>query len=546
MLFIMGKVLYQKDNKMNKKQFIYFKGWGFSIFATFTLLMLLSPTTISYENNSNQIFYNFVNKEKSKVLAHTMLIDDDHVDQFQISWDAAIAAAYPDMLAQSFIPTENKLTKVQILMHKIENPTANISVSIRKTKDGIDLTSKQLSPDMVPDSRSWIEFDFPNVSVIPYETYYIIWKPLEDNMFYFWWGSDNSNFDSYPNGEAWLYSNNEWDTSGFVIKDWCFKTFGYHASRAPVVPMQPIGPVEGLSWHELSYETMATDPDLDKIRYGWDWDDDNIVDEWTEYYPSGEIITNSHSFECAGFFNIKVKAEDKYGIQSVFSLPLCVNVSNDPPEIPVIVSGPDYTFCYEENIISVVSNDPEGEDIRYGWDWDGDEMVDEWTEYYPSGETINCTHVFSFAGTYYIGIIAEDSLGAQSRFSDKLRVIVINVDNEPPNKPSIPEGATMGRIGVSYSYNSVADDPNGDRIYYQFDWDDGTKSDWLGPYVSGQGISTSHIWSNRGSFQVKVKAKDESGEESVWSDPLSISMPKQYRYQLLLHQWLLMHPFFRG
>ena len=58
------------------------------------------------------------------------------------------------------------------------------------------------------------------------------------------------------------------------------------------------------------------------------------------------------------------------------------------------------------------------------------------------------------------------------------------------------------------------------------DWDDGNTSDWIGPYESGQKFTISHIWKYKGTFQLKVKAKDEHGEESVWSDPLSISMPK--------------------
>jgi hypothetical protein len=36
----------------------------------------------------------------------------------------------------------------------------------------------------------------------------------------------------------------------------------------------------------------------------------------------------------------------------------------------------------------------------------------------------------------------------------------------------------------------------------------------------------SHIWNTQGSYSIKVKAKDASGAESVWSDPLPVSMPR--------------------
>jgi hypothetical protein len=59
-----------------------------------------------------------------------------------------------------------------------------------------------------------------------------------------------------------------------------------------------------------------------------------------------------------------------------------------------------------------------------------------------------------------------------------------------------------------------------------FDWDDGTRMEWIGPFNSGQTITVSHSWRDRGSYAIKVKAKDIYGGESFWSDPLAISMPK--------------------
>jgi len=52
-----------------------------------------------------------------------------------------------------------------------------------------------------------------------------------------------------------------------------------------------------------------------------------------------------------------------------------------------------------------------------------------------------------------------------------------------------------------------------------WDWGDGSYSAWLGPFDSGEVISASHAWS-KGSYNIKVKAKDVLGAESNWSDPL--------------------------
>ncbi len=96
--------------------------------------------------------------------------------------------------------------------------------------------------------------------------------------------------------------------------------------------------------------------------------------------------------------------------------------------------------------------------------------------------------------------------------------------NEAPKNISI-DGLTYGKAGVEYTYNSSADDPNGDPIYYKFDWSDGSYSDWLGPYSSGAEASDSHSW-GVGIFDMKVKAKDTRDLETNWSEPLRITMSK--------------------
>ena len=95
-----------------------------------------------------------------------------------------------------------------------------------------------------------------------------------------------------------------------------------------------------------------------------------------------------------------------------------------------------------------------------------------------------------------------------------------------PNKPSRPSGKAKGTPGNTYSYTSSTTDNEGDQIYYWFDWGDGSNSDWLGPYNSGDSITADHKWSSRGTYSVKVKAKDTEEHVSKWSDPLSVSMPK--------------------
>ena len=368
-----------------------------------------------------------IQTNKGKI--HNVPHQDEFLDQFQIIWNKGIAVGPPDLLAQSFKPSENMLTRIELLVGKIGTPTDNLSISIRSSLDGPDITSISLPPEEIPTDKDWIEFDFEDILVNISQTYYIVFTPWGAGMVYIWWGYDNHNFDSYTNGESWLYTNGEWSTEDFAIKDWCFKTYACHFSNPPYTPQSPSGPTVGLTWTPYSYSTNTTDPDGDDIRYGWDWNGDNTVDEWTtEFYPSGATANISHSWNTSGTYNVKVKAEDMYG--------------------------------------------------------------------------------------------------AQSDFSSAKKVVIVAIDNDPPEKPDVPTGTTFCKIGTSYSYSSSTTDSDGDQIYFMFDWDDGTNSEWTGPYNTEQTISMSHIWDVKGTYQIKVKAKDEHGEESEWSDPLPITMPK--------------------
>ena len=92
----------------------------------------------------------------------------------------------------------------------------------------------------------------------------------------------------------------------------------------------------------------------------------------------------------------------------------------------------------------------------------------------------------------------------------------------PPETPQRPNGPTDGVVGVNYTFSTSTTDPEGDRVYYLWDWDDGTSSGWVGPYGSGDSILARHTWTEVGIYEVRVKAKDFYTHESSWSDPKAI------------------------
>lgn len=114
-------------------------------------------------------------------------------------------------------------------------------------------------------------------------------------------------------------------------------------------------------------------------------------------------------------------------------------------------------------------------------------------------------------------------------------IIAPTIENLPPNKPTIT-GPLSGKIEIEYTYKGLSNDANGDQLFYLFDWGNGMTSLILGPYESGVECSTSNIWFEEGNYEIKVKAIDEHGAESEWSDPLTVSMPKSID---IYKPWLL-------
>jgi len=111
--------------------------------------------------------------------------------------------------------------------------------------------------------------------------------------------------------------------------------------------------------------------------------------------------------------------------------------------------------------------------------------------------------------------------------------LAIGEKSQAPAKPATPNGPPSGEVGTEYTYTTSTTDPDGDKVSYMFDWGDGTFSGWIGPINSGATASAKKTWNSQGTFQVKVVAKDTHGILSVWSDPLSITMPLSYKMPFL-------------
>jgi hypothetical protein len=103
---------------------------------------------------------------------------------------------------------------------------------------------------------------------------------------------------------------------------------------------------------------------------------------------------------------------------------------------------------------------------------------------------------------------------------------------EQPYKPVKPEGKTKIQLDSEYEYTTSSSDYDGDMIKYVWDWNGDYKPDeWTDYYQSSEKIEINHLWEDKGTFKIMVKAIDENGFESFWSDPLTVSTSKNIKIQ---------------
>ena len=127
------------------------------------------------------------------------------------------------------------------------------------------------------------------------------------------------------------------------------------------------------------------------------------------------------------------------------------------------------------------------------------------------------TTTFPDGNFYLIGVSTIDEFFNIGSDTSNTSFTIHNHLSYPPGFLRI-SGLFAGGNGILFNFTVNVTDPEGDQIYYKWDWGDGNVSDWLGPFNSSETITKSYAWANDGNYSIRVKAKDIGGGESNWSE----------------------------
>jgi hypothetical protein len=386
----------------------------------------------------------------------------------------------------------------------------------------------------VDENLTWSCSD-PNFDPLTYDVYFgeSSNPPLVSS------GQDEKEYDpgTMEQGETYYWKINAEDDEGASTMGPTWK-FTVWENSIPNYPENPNPPDDAedvdvnvvLSW-------TCTDPDYDPLTFDVyfepnDGTPDELVSEnqtETTYYP-GTLDYYTHYYW--RIFAWDSSGAVRYGYIWDFETGGEPNNPPNAPENPYPADGA--TVMNVEVDLSWSCSDPDGDDLMYDVYFEAEnpnpeELVsnDQTSTTFDPGELNTQT-------TYYWQIIAIDEHGALCpgpiwHFTTHEEI------NYPPETPSI-DGPTNLKINEEGTFTVTTVDPEGEQVYYQVDWGDGSIN-WDGPYNSGEVVTYKHMWITEDTFTVRVKAKDTNDAESGWGE-LQVIVPRtRMKYNFIFNSF---------
>ncbi|MBN2010684.1 InlB B-repeat-containing protein [candidate division KSB1 bacterium] len=258
-------------------------------------------------------------------------------------------------------------------------------------------------------------------------------------------------------------------------------------SESMTAPSTPSGTATGYKGQSNSYTTSGGSSSLGHaLEYQFDWGDGNSSD-WSSSSSA------NHSFSSTGAFSVKARVRCELHPGNVSDWSSALSVSINPITLTVNVSP---------SSAGTVNISPEKSDYDYN-------------------ESVSLTA--NGSGNYVFQNWSGDlssSNASESINMNSSKTVTANFQLEEVTTPSTPSGAGSGYVAQSLSFTSGgATNTFGHTLEYQFDWGDGSQSDW-------GSTSASHSYSSNGNYNVTARARCQVHPSVVsgWSSAKSVSV----------------------
>jgi hypothetical protein len=191
---------------------------------------------------------------------------------------------------------------------------------------------------------------------------------------------------------------------------------------------------------------------------------------------------------------------------------------NTPPNQPEKPIGPTLIETETAYLYNSSAVDPDGDVVRLRFDW-GDGSLSPWSEYVDSGVEVSMSHAWMTVSNYDIRVIAQDSNGSNSSWSETLTVMISQAEPQgypPVGSFNLPEDATVNHTMVFDASSSY--DPDGMIQSYIWDFGDGTTE---------SGAIVVHTYNIAGNYTVTLTVLDNAGMSMNYTQMVHITDPSQ-------------------
>jgi uncharacterized repeat protein (TIGR01451 family) len=152
--------------------------------------------------------------------------------------------------------------------------------------------------------------------------------------------------------------------------------------------------------------------------YQWDWDFDDGTSHSTKQNPV-------HQFNTQGQYTVTLTVTDDNNNTDTDTVYITVNKENTKPNKPSKPAGETNGKKGVEYTYITSATDPDGDQLRYQWDW-GDGDISDWSGLYSSGATATASHTWEEKGSYAIKVRVKDPDDLISDWSDPLPISMPN------------------------------------------------------------------------------------------------------------------------
>jgi hypothetical protein len=295
---------------------------------------------------------------------------------------------------------------------------------------------------------------------------------------------------------------------------WSFTTLAAGVETVST-PAAPNGPETGFANQPVGYSALgAASSEAHDLEYRFDWDGGDICDWGT--------ASRLQIWVTAGTYEVKAQARcvAHPDILSAWSLPDTITVAGpETVSTPNVPAGPATGLTTETirfDVTGAASSYGHAVDIRFDW---GNGIITAWT-----AADWGATR-WPTPGQYEVRVQARChfSLDILSAWSAPAAVTIAAPAETIDPIGAGASGPDNGALGEVQTFTVIypADSSLGHAVQYQFDWGDGSYSDW------SAALAGLHAWSAVGTYTVRVQARcvDHPGIVSTWvsSSPIEIT-----------------------